>query len=59
LKKWDLSLTPGGKVTDASARKIYDALEKRELPNGLPDVEGWRFENKERVMDAIHDLARL
>jgi hypothetical protein len=54
----DLTLTPAGKFTDAMASDIYHALEKRELPNGLLLVEGWRFENKERVMEAIHDLAK-
>ena len=50
--------TPAGKVTDAMASDIYGALEKCELPNGLLLVEGWHFENKERVMEAIHDLAK-
>ena len=60
-------LTPAGKFTDQTASDIYDALEKhpwRTLVDGrwIEDkrqvvVEGWRFDSKERVMEAIHDLA--
>jgi hypothetical protein len=63
-----LTLMPAGMFTDQMASDIYDALEKhpwRTLVNGrwIEDkrqvvVEGFRFENKERVMDAIHDLAK-
>jgi hypothetical protein len=54
----DLTLTPAGKFTDAMASDIYNALEIHVLPNGLLLVEGCQFESKERVMEAIHDLAR-
>ena len=54
----DLTLTPAGKFTDAMASDIYDALAKQELPNGQLLVEGCRFENKERVMEAIHNMAK-
>jgi hypothetical protein len=53
----DLTLTPAGKFTDKMASDIYEALEKRELPDGKLLVEGCQFERKERVMDAIRDLA--
>jgi hypothetical protein len=46
----DLTLTPAGKFTDAMASDIYNAFEKRELPDGGLMVEG--------VMEAIHDLAK-
>ena len=49
--------TPAGKFTDAMARDIYNALERRELPNHNLLVEGHEFKRKERVMDAIHDIA--
>jgi hypothetical protein len=52
------TFTPAGKFTDKRTSDIYNALDKRELPNGLLLVEGWRFENKERVLEAIHDLAK-
>jgi len=46
------------------ASDIYNALEKREVwvRKGKAEVkrlvvEGYQFENKERVMKAIHDLA--
>ena len=54
----DLMFTPAGKFTDAMASNIHKALEKHELPNGHLIVEGCRFENKERAMEAIHDIAR-
>jgi hypothetical protein len=54
----DLMFAPAGKFTDAMASDIYKALEKRELPNGHLIVKGCRFENKERTMEAIHDLAK-
>jgi hypothetical protein len=54
----DLTLTPAGKFTDAMASDIYNALEKRELPNGHLLVEGCRFGDKGRVMEAIHDIER-
>jgi hypothetical protein len=50
--------TPAGRFTDAMARDIFNAVKKRELPNGRLWVEGHGFERKERVMDAIHDLAK-
>jgi hypothetical protein len=53
-----VTFTPAGKSTDKTASDIYNALDVEELPNGLLLVEGWHFENKERVMEAIHDLAR-
>jgi hypothetical protein len=62
-----VTLTPAGKFTDATARDIYNALEKRLLSkkskdkddeNGRQVVEGYQFENKARVMDAIHDIAK-
>jgi hypothetical protein len=52
----DLTLTSAGKFTGAMARDIYNALEKHEK-SGVLYVEGCKFESKERVMDAIHDLA--
>jgi len=55
--KWN-PFNPAGKVTNATASHIYEALEKRELPNGHLLVEGWQFASKDRVMDAIHDVAR-
>jgi hypothetical protein len=65
-----VTFTPAGKFTDAMARDIYNALEKRFLSkkgkdedkddeNGPQVVEGYQFENKKRVMEAIHDLADL
>ena len=54
----DLMFTPAGKFTDAMASDIYKALKKHELANGHLIVEGCRFENKERTMEAIHDLAK-
>jgi hypothetical protein len=63
-----LTLTPAGKFTDAMARNIYDALDKRDLNDrklgarklkrgeGLK-VEGRPFQSREEVMDAIHDVA--
>ena len=39
------------------ANDIFNALEKRELPDGHLLVEGSQFESKGRVMEAIHDLA--
>jgi hypothetical protein len=53
----DLTLTPAGKFTDAKASHIYEALDKQEK-DGVLVVEGWRFESKEGVMEAIHDIAR-
>jgi cell division protein YceG involved in septum cleavage len=50
-------LTPAGKFTDQMASDIYKALDKQDV-NGVLVVEGYQFENKERVMDAIHDLAK-
>jgi hypothetical protein len=50
-------LTPAGKFTDAMASDIYRDLEKRELQNGHLMAEDRQFTSKERVMDAIHDLA--
>lgn len=52
----DLTLTPAGKFTDAMASHIWNALEKHRK-DGQLYVEGCKFENKERVMEAIHDLA--
>jgi hypothetical protein len=60
-----VTLTPAGNFTDATARDIYNALEKRYLSkkgkendeNGPQVVEGYQFENRERVREAIHDLA--
>jgi hypothetical protein len=57
-KREDLIFTPAGQFTDAMASDIFNALEQRELPNGPLIVAGCRFENKERVRGAIHDLAR-
>jgi hypothetical protein len=54
----DLTFTPAGKFTDAMASDIYKALKKHELPNGHLKVENCRFENKERTMEAIRDLAK-
>ena len=54
----DLTLTPAGKFTDARASDIFKALEKRKLPDGHLIVQGCRFENKDRVREAIRDLAR-
>jgi hypothetical protein len=61
-----ITLTPAGKFTYRTARDIYNALEKREVwvRKGKAEVkrlvvEGYQFENKERVMQAIHDLATL
>jgi len=48
---------PAGRFTDAIATDIFNALEKRELPNGRLLVEGHEFTSKEDAMDAIHDLA--
>ncbi|MEY2487127.1 MAG: hypothetical protein QOH39_2775 [Verrucomicrobiota bacterium] len=67
----DLTLTPTGTFTDAMASDIYEALDKHELPlsrfsEGYKQakekkpslvVEGWQ-QNKHRVMEAIHELAR-
>ena len=53
----DLTLTPAGKFTDAMASHIYEALHKQER-DGLLIVEGWQFESKGRVMEAIHDIAK-
>lgn len=53
----DLTLTPARKSTDLMASDIYNALERRELPDGHLLVEGRQFENKARVMEEIHDLA--
>ncbi len=52
------TLTPAGKRTDLMASDIWHALEKRELPDGRLLVESWNVESKERVMEAIHDLAK-
>jgi hypothetical protein len=61
-----VTLTPAGKSTDATASKIYDALEKRSvwIKKGRGEVEhiiaeGYQFESKKRVMDAIRELAKL
>jgi hypothetical protein len=51
-----VTLTPAGKFTDKMASDIYEALDKQEV-NGVLVVEGWQFDSKERVMEAIHDLA--
>jgi hypothetical protein len=58
------TLTPAGKFTDAMASDIYNALEKREvwIRKGRAElrrliVEGYQFASKERVMEAIHDIA--
>ena len=48
---------PAGRFTDAVARDIFNALEKRELLNGRLLVEGHEFRSKKDAMDAIHDLA--
>ena len=56
-QKVDATLTPAGKFTGAMANNIFNALEKRELPDGHLLVEGSQFESKGRVMEAIHDLA--
>ena len=57
-KREDLIFTPAGQFTDAMASDIFNALKKRDLPNGHLLVEGCQFESKERVMEAIHDLER-
>jgi hypothetical protein len=51
----DLTLTPAGKFTEVMASDIYRALEKQSESPLV--VEGYQFESKERVMEAIHDLA--
>jgi hypothetical protein len=51
----DLTLTPKGKFTDAMASDIYNAL-KKESESPLV-VERCQFESKERVKDAIRNLA--
>jgi hypothetical protein len=62
-----VTLTPAGKVTDATTRDIYNILEKRFLSkegkdkddeNGPQVVEGYQFKNKNRVMDEIRELAK-
>ena len=50
--------SPGVASTNAMASDIFNALKKRDLPNGHLLVEGCQFESKERVMEAIHDLER-
>jgi hypothetical protein len=57
-KREDLVLTPAGQFTDAMANDIFNALKQHKLPNGHLIVESCRFENEQRVMEAIHDLAR-
>ena len=49
------TLTPAGKFTDAMASDIYKRLKKQSKSPLV--VEGYQFEDKRRVMDAIHDLA--
>jgi len=60
-----VTLTPVGKFTDKTAKDIYNALEKREVwvRKGKAEVkrlvvEGYQFEKKARVTEAIHDLAK-
>jgi len=52
-----VTLTPAGKFTDKMASDIYEALDKRDV-NGVLVVEDYQFESKERVMEAIHNLAK-
>jgi hypothetical protein len=60
-----VTLTPAGKFTDKMASDIYNALEKHSVwvKKGRSEVEhiiaeGYQFQSKERVMKAIHNLAK-
>jgi hypothetical protein len=60
-----ITLTPAGNFTDKTARNIYNALDKHSVwaKKGRSEVEhiiaeGYQFENKERIIEAIQDFAK-
>jgi hypothetical protein len=54
----DLRVTPIEQITDVTASDIFKELKIEQLPNGKLKVEGHLFENRDRVMDAIHDVEK-
>jgi hypothetical protein len=58
----DLTLTPAKKFIDATARELYESLDKEACPterqpHGVK-VEGAYFENRDRCCDAIRKIAK-
>jgi hypothetical protein len=53
----DLRVTSLEEITDVTASDIFKRLKKEQLPDGKLRVEGHLFENRDRVMEAIHDVA--